>query len=143
MDETVVRCTDHRTKGWLPRMKRHLTTLNCRLSTINVFAVISNRDEFFFTVNQGKTNCYTLAHFFIKLIQHLGNIDKGWRQHTILMVDNAPYHRGAIMQRVFEKLDLPIMYLGPYHFKMAPIEMMFAYIKSHDLNPLRTKINTA
>ena len=45
------------------------------------------------------------------------------------MLDNAPYHRGAVLKKVFEKLDIPVMYLGPYHFKMAPIELMFSYIK--------------
>lgn len=79
VDESVVRNTDHRTKGWLPRGKRHLTTPNCRLSSINLIAAITNRDEFFYTVNQGKTNCYTLAHFFIKLVDLLGEIDSQWR----------------------------------------------------------------
>jgi transposase len=36
-------------------------------------------------------------------------------------------------------INIPIMYLGPYHYKMAPIEIFFAYIKNRDLNPLKTR----
>lgn len=51
IDETVMRNTDHRKKGWLPRDKHNLTTLNSRLTNINLIAAISNKDEFFYTVN--------------------------------------------------------------------------------------------
>jgi hypothetical protein len=36
-------------------------------------------------------------------------------------------------------LKLPVLYMGPYHFRMAPVEMVFNFIKNHDLNPLETK----
>lgn len=77
----------------------------------------------------------------MKLIEHLDSIDKSWRQHTIILLDNAPYHRSSQVQEFIDRRDMPIQYLGPYHFKMAPIEMFFAYIKTFDLNPLRTKLN--
>ena len=32
------------------------------------------------------------------------------------------------------------MYLGPYHFEMAPIERVFSFIKSKDLN--KNDLNT-
>ena len=51
IDETVIRATDHRKKGWLPKFKHNLTTMNSRLSNINLIAGITNKDEFFYTVN--------------------------------------------------------------------------------------------
>jgi hypothetical protein len=38
-----------------------------------------------------------------------------------------------------KSLRLPVLFLGPYHFRMAPVEMVFNFIKNHDLNPLGTK----
>jgi hypothetical protein len=32
--------------------------------------------------------------------------------------------------------------LGPYQFRMAPVEMAFSYIKKHDLNPQQVKVST-
>ena len=34
------------------------------------------------------------------------------------------------------------MFLGPYHFKLAPMELMFSFIKNRNLNPLRSRANT-
>jgi transposase len=31
------------------------------------------------------------------------------------------------------------MFLGPYQYKMAPVELFFAYIKNRDLNTLKTR----
>jgi hypothetical protein len=36
-------------------------------------------------------------------------------------------------------VQIPVMFLGPYHFKMAPCEIFFSYIKNRDLNALKTR----
>ena len=43
------------------------------------------------------------------------------------------------MMGKYSELKVPIMFLGPYQFKLAPVELMFSYIKNRDLNPLNTK----
>ena len=60
----------------------------------------------------------------------------------MIMLDNAPYHRSLAVKKQLLELRIPLMYLGPYQFKMAPIELFFSYIKSKDLNPLHTRIPT-
>ena len=55
------------------------------------------------------------------------------------MLDNAPYHRSIAIQEHMKSLRLPVLLMGPYHFRMAPVEMVFNFIKNHDLNPLGTK----
>jgi transposase len=60
----------------------------------------------------------------------------------VIMFDNAPYHRSIAVRKKLQEMRIPLMYLGPYQFKMAPIELFFSYIKSKDLNPLRSKIPT-
>ena len=56
------------------------------------------------------------------------------------MLDNAPYHRSKYLMANYERMKMPIMFLGPYHFGMAPIELMFSYIKQYDINFMRTAI---
>jgi transposase len=77
--------------------------------------------------------------FLIKLSNYLDEISPKWRSNTIIMVDNAPYHRSKMMMGKYPLLKIPIMFLGPYQFKLAPVELMFSYIKNRDLNPLNTK----
>jgi len=56
------------------------------------------------------------------------------------MMDNAQYHRGAFVKSAMEELKIPLMFMGPYHFKMAPVELFFSFIKGKDLNPLHSKL---
>lgn len=120
-----------------------MVTTNTRLYCINIIAAITNHGEFFYTVNQGKTNSNTFTYFLIKLVAHLNSIDRSWKYNSLIMIDNAQYHRGVLTREYFESKDLQVLYLGPYHFKMAPVEMFFSYLKSYNLNPLRTKISKA
>jgi len=34
---------------------------------------------------------------------------------------------------LYEALKVPVLLLGPYHFCMAPVEMAFNYVKSHEM----------
>ena len=46
------------------------------------------------------------------------------------------------MMEKYRDYGIPILFLGPYHFNMAPVEMMFAFIKNRDLNKLQTRANS-
>lgn len=110
-----------------------------RLRSLNIIAAVSSDGKFMYTVNSGKNNTYTFILFLIKLSNHLDNIVPNWRQNSIIMIDNAPYHRSKMIMSKFSQLKVPILFLGPYQFKLAPVELMFSYIKCRDLNPLCTK----
>ena len=57
----------------------------------------------------------------------------------MIVLDNAPYHRSGGMVAWYKELRLPIMFLGPYQYNMAPIELIFSNIKARDLNPGKTR----
>ena len=117
-------------------------THNTRLLWVNLIAALTSDGEVLYTVNIGKTNSYTFGFFLTKLTSYLDAQDAQWRKTTVIMVDNANYHRGVPTLHQIESLKLPVLFLGPYHFRMAPVEMLFNYIKSHDLNPLRTRLTS-
>lgn len=79
IDESVLRITDHRKRGWMSRSQQNMVTDGCRLNLINIIAGISSYGERFYTVNQGKTNGCTFNYFLKKLIEYLELIDKDWR----------------------------------------------------------------
>ncbi len=41
----------------------------------------------------------------------------------------------------YSKLKLPIMFLGPYHFELAPVELFFSFLKGQNLNKKRLNIS--
>jgi transposase len=56
------------------------------------------------------------------------------------MIDNAGYHKSRYVQDKILKMKIPLMFLGPYQFRLAPIEMFFSQIKRNDLNPLNSRL---
>ncbi len=62
-----------------------------------------------------------------------------WRETSTLLLDNASIHRAKDSLETYDELGLPVMFLAPYSFKMAPVEKLFSYVKNRDLNPLVAK----
>ena len=58
------------------------------------------------------------------------------------MLDNANYHRGVPVIHLMNSLRLPVLFMGPYHFRMAPIEMVFNHIKNRDLNVFQSGVRS-
>ena len=139
VDESVINKTDERQHGWCYHGKQNMVTTMQRLRSLSIIAAVSTEGHFLYTINSGKNNSSTFQLFLIKLSNYLDTTNPNWRQNTIVMVDNAPYHRSKMMMEKYQKLRVPIMFLGPYQFKLAPVELMFSYIKNRDLNPLNTK----
>lgn len=121
---------------------KNIATLTRKPESLNLIAAISNLGDLFYTVNKGLTTSNTFLLFMIKLCEHLHTIDKKWRRQTVILLDNAAYHRATQMRSQLHKMRVPLMYLGPYQFKMAPAEVFFSFIKGHDLNPLNSKLNS-
>ena len=138
-DESVVNTTDKRSRGWFIKSKRNIVTHTQRLASMNIIAAVSNKGRFIYTVNKGKNNGDTMIHFLLKLCELLNKESPDWRAKTVLLTDNAPYHRSKAMMDKYRQLKLPMMFFGPYQFKLAPIELMYSYIKNRDLNPLKTR----
>jgi transposase len=57
----------------------------------------------------------------------------------LFLLDNASFHKSEKAMNGFKRMDLPIMFLGPYSFNMAAVEKLFSFVKNRDLNPLTTR----
>ena len=75
--------------------------------------------------------------FFRQLVKKLDRERAGWRQDTVILLDNAPYHKSKATMTLFAALDLPVMFTGPHSYAAAPCELWFAAFKSKDANPNR------
>ena len=78
--------------------------------------------------------------FFRQLANKLDRERKNWRDDTIIILDNAPYHTSSTSLKIFEALDLPILFTGPHSYDAAPCELFFAAFKSRDINPRHVKM---
>ena len=65
----------------------------------------------------------------------LTKVDPDWRIITVLLQDNARYQKSREMMLFYERQHLPVAFLCPSHFEMAPVKRLFSYMKVRDLNP--------
>ena len=97
---------------------------------ISMFAAIDTDGNLYYSVSQANNNSQTMSIFMQELCAILDNHRKGWRKNTLVIIDNAPYHISKEAMQMFEQLKVPLMFLAPYSFDVAPCELLFAHFKS-------------
>jgi hypothetical protein len=55
---------------------------------------VASDGRLFFTANRGSNNGSTVLLFLQKLVAQLDLENPEWRASTVLLLDNAPYHKG-------------------------------------------------
>ena len=68
--------------------------------------------------------------FLRKLVLKLDREDEQWRENTVILLDNAPYHTSDKTMSLLSGLNIPVIYTGPYSYDAAPCELFFAAFKS-------------
>ena len=73
--------------------------------------------------------------YFMALVKKLDKHNPNWREKTVVLLDGASYHNSKPTIQVFELLRIPVMFLGPHSYNVAPCELYFAWFKQDDINP--------
>lgn len=67
IDESIIRTTDHRKKGWTKPGRRILVSNAVRLPQISMIAAVTSKGRVFFSINKGKTTALTFGLFIVGL----------------------------------------------------------------------------
>ena len=73
--------------------------------------------------------------FLLHLTKTLDKETPDWRDQTLILWDNASYHRSQETKAVVQKLGLRVIYSGPYGYSASPIELLFGSLKFGEINP--------
>ena len=95
----------------------------------------NNHGHAYYAISDTNTTSETFSLFMLYLAETLDSEEPGWRKTSIILLDNASYHKSAYTLALLEKLELPTMYSGPYSFDIAPCELFFSRLKEGLLNP--------
>ena len=87
------------------------------------------------TLTQCNSNSGVMQIYFMALVKKLDKVRPGWRENTIILLDGASYHNSRPTIQVFERLRIPVMFLAPHSYNVAPCELYFAWFKAEDINP--------
>ena len=71
------------------------------------------------------------------MISKLDADDMDWPSNTVFLLDGARYHTSEEMREYLRKLQVEIIYSGPYSYSAAPIELLFGALKNGEINPVK------
>ena len=75
--------------------------------------------------------------FLRHLIRLLDRDRPGWQEDSVILLDNASWHKSEAMLSRLARMNLPIIFSGPFSYAAAAVETVFAALKLGDLNPDR------
>ena len=103
-----------------------------RLSCI---AAIDTEGEVYMSLSIANTDDDTFRLFIQKLSIKLTLERPNWKEDTVILMDNAPYHGSQKTRDYFAHNGIRTIYTAPYSYSGSPIELWFAALKSTNLNP--------
>ena len=104
---------------------------------ISMIVGLDTQGSVFLTLVQANSNSKIMELYLHQLVKTLDEERPGWRQNTLLMWDNAPYHSSPATLAILEKLKVPVHFTGPHSYDASPCELFFAHFKKEDINPQR------
>ena len=127
--------TDFRRYAWGEIGERMSVPTKKAMMRISMVLAFDNHGNVYYSLSDRNTNSETFSLFMKYLAKSLDQDGPGWRDSTIILLDNASYHKSTETLGVLEALDMPIMYSGPYSFSIAACELFFSRLKQGLLNP--------
>ena len=105
--------------------------MNPRLSLI---AALDTDGRVYFTLTHANTDSDVMLVFLRHLMMQLDREDPDWKKKTVFLLDGARYHTSEEMREYLRKMELRVIYSGPYSYSAAPIELLFGGLKLGELN---------
>ena len=89
---------------------------------VTLIAAIDNRGTAYLSLATGCTDSDIFIAYLYHLTTELDRQGDDWRKQTLILLDNAPYHRSQQTRAAIKKLGLRVCYSGPYSYESAPVE---------------------
>jgi len=120
---------------WCPPSTPATVTARSISYRISLIAALDTEGCIYYALTQANTDQNVMMIFLIHLVNQLDEERSGWRDDTIILLDGARYHTGSLVREYMRKLELQVIWSGPYSYSTAPIEMVFGALKFGELNP--------
>ena len=84
---------------------------------MTLIGTIDTAGAAYLSIASGNTDSDVFVTFLYHLAAVLDSETDEWRETTLLLLDNATYHRSDQTRAVIKKLGLRVIYSGPYSFE--------------------------
>ena len=96
---------------------------------LSLIAALTTDGEVFYALTHAMTNAEVMLLFMSSLARKLDSELQFWRDDTVFLLDGAKYHVSDQTQDYLKKLNIKVIYSGPYSFLTVPIELLFGGLK--------------
>ena len=137
IDESWLNQTRFIRRLWVPSDAASTFTDKQVSPRISLLAALDTDGRIWCALTQANTDYNVMTMFIRYLVRQLDLETPGWQENSTILLDNASWHSKPEMKERLAKMELPIIFSGPYSYSAAPIEMVFSALKLGDLNPQR------
>ena len=106
-----------------------------------LIAALATDGSVFFSLTHANTDSSVMLLFLSHLCRKLDSERPGFREDSVVLLDGARYHTSSKTRLVLKKLGLTVIFSGPYSYSSAPVELLFAGLKTGNLNPEGLKMS--
>ena len=120
---------------WCPGYTPATVTNKAVSHRLSLIAALDTTGNVYYSLTQANTDQNVMLTFLCHLVKQLDLERPSWREDTVILLDGARYHTGSVIREYMRKLELDIIWSGPYSYSTAPIELLFGALKFGDINP--------
>lgn len=135
-DETGLRNDSQHGRGYAPKGKTPVITLNAKRESINMISAVTNQGKVRFRLFEGSMNAELLIDFMQRLI-------KDAKRKVILILDNLRVHHAKVVKEwlAAHGAEIEVFYLPAYSPELNPDEYLNCDLKAgvHGGTPARSK----
>jgi hypothetical protein len=129
IDETWINQTNFTWRHWQPVSGLPAYIEKVVTPRISLIAAICTYGTVNLSLTQVTTDSEVMSVYFTEFVKQLERFDLNWRDNSVILLDNAPYHVSKEFQEHLTWLRVPVIYSGYYSYLSAPCEMYFAHFK--------------
>ena len=106
IDETWINETSHTRKTWAPRDGSGNVKLNAVSPRLSMIAALDTEGRVWFSLSHANTDSNTMMVFLHQLTKAFDNETPDWRDNTVVLWDNASYHRSQETKAIAKMMGL-------------------------------------
>ena len=131
MDESWIPETNFKRSMWCPKNTPCTITDKFMSPRLALIAALDTDGNVYFSLTHVNTDSNVILLFLLELVNKLNQETPDWMANSIVLIDNSKYHCSEDTIKGLKKLQIPVIYSGPYSYSSAPIELLFAGLKTN------------
>ena len=137
IDESWINETNFTRRMWCPSDAAGTVTQRMVTPRLAMIAALDTEGRVYFSLTHANTDSNVMLVFLRNLMRQLDRESPNWAEETVFLFDGARYHTSELMREYLRKLQVSVLFSGPYSYAAAPIELLFGALKRGELNPQR------